>query len=64
MKLGLQLSQSQKNTGLRVLAAPLMPESTDLAIVTDSKANSLPFPSFRNGAAHSGLAHLTSMEIS
>jgi hypothetical protein len=62
VKLRLQNSQSQKNTGVRLIARP-EPESRDLAIATDSKANNFPFPSFRNKAVHVGLAHLPSMGI-
>jgi hypothetical protein len=62
VKLRLQNSQSQKNTGVR-LVAEREPESADLAVATDSKANSFPFPSFRNRAVHVGLAHLPRMGI-
>jgi hypothetical protein len=62
VKLRLQESQSQKNTGDR-RTMPGEPESTDLAIGTGSKANNLPFPSFLNVAAQVGLAHLPSIDV-
>jgi hypothetical protein len=65
VKIKLHVSQSQKNMG--VWPALLAPRSelisTDLAVISDSNANSLPLPSFRNEARHSGLAHLPSMGI-
>jgi hypothetical protein len=38
-------------------------EPIDRPIDADSKAKSLPLPSFRNGTVQAGLAHLPSMSI-
>jgi hypothetical protein len=61
----LHVSQSQKNIGVRpVLVLPgFAVKSAVPALIPTSNANNLPVPSFRNEAAHTGLAHLPSMGV-
>jgi len=65
VRVKLHVSQSQKKIGAwPVLALPGFEViSPDLAVINDSDANSLPLPSFRKEARHTGLAHLPSMGI-